>query len=54
VAEGSRLIVPIGEWGLHKACKTAQTWPDPMRLSIKISPVQFAATGFADLVETTD
>ncbi|WP_379550750.1 EAL domain-containing protein [Erythrobacter sp. W53] len=53
VAEGSRLIVPIGEWGLIKACKTAQTWPDPMRLSIKITPVQFAATGFADLVENT-
>lgn len=52
VAEGSRLIVPIGEWGLRKACETAIGWPEAIRLAIKISPVQFATSGFASMVAT--
>jgi diguanylate cyclase (GGDEF)-like protein len=51
IAEGSRLIVPIGEWGLRQACETAKDWPGSIRLAIKISAVQFTASGFVDLVE---
>ena len=51
IAEGSRLIVPIGEWALRKACEDAIQWPGNMRLSLNISPVQFEAAGFAALVE---
>ena len=50
VAEGSRLIIPIGEWALHKACEDAQAWPEALRVSISISPVQFLANGFVDLI----
>ena len=51
IAEGSRLIIPIGEWGLRKACEDAQRWPDSMRLVLTVSPVQFEAIGFAELIE---
>jgi diguanylate cyclase (GGDEF)-like protein len=51
IAEGSRLIIPIGEWGLRKACETAAAWPQSIRLAIKVSAVQFSANGFCDLVE---
>ena len=50
VAEGSRLIIPIGEWALRKACEEAAQWPDGLRLSINISPVQFEANGFVEMV----
>ena len=51
VAEGSRLIIPIGEWALRKACEEACEWPESLRLSINISPVQFEAAGFVEMVE---
>ena len=50
VAEGSRLIIPIGEWALRKACEEACQWPAHLRLSMNISPVQFEAAGFVDMV----
>ncbi|NNC52149.1 MAG: EAL domain-containing protein [Erythrobacter sp.] len=52
VAEGSRLIIPIGEWALRKACEQAKDWPESLRLSMNISPVQFEASGFVEMVET--
>ncbi len=51
VAEGSRLIVPIGEWGLRRACEDAANWPDSLIVSLQISPVQFEGNGFVDTVE---
>ncbi len=50
VAEGSRLIVPIGEWGLRRACQDARDWPESLRVAIPVSPVQFFANGFTDRV----
>ncbi|MXO50315.1 EAL domain-containing protein [Erythrobacter gaetbuli] len=50
IAEGSRLIVPIGEWALRRACEDAVKWPGGLRLSLNISPVQFEANGFVELV----
>jgi diguanylate cyclase (GGDEF)-like protein/PAS domain S-box-containing protein len=41
IAEESRLIVPIGEWILHEACREAAAWPEPLRLAVNISPIQF-------------
>lgn len=51
IAEGSRLIIPIGEWALRKACEDAVQWHDSLRLSLNISPVQFEANGFSEMVE---
>ncbi|HEU4820055.1 MAG TPA: EAL domain-containing protein [Qipengyuania sp.] len=50
VAEGSRLIVPIGEWGLRRACRDARNWPESVRVAVPVSPVQFFANGFIDRV----
>lgn len=50
VAEGSRLIVPIGEWALRRACRDARSWPASVRVAVPISPVQFFANGFVDRV----
>jgi diguanylate cyclase (GGDEF)-like protein/PAS domain S-box-containing protein len=50
VAEGSRLIIPIGEWALRKACEEAVQWPEGLRLSLNISPIQFEASGFVEMV----
>ena len=50
VAEGSRLIVPIGEWALRKACQDAREWPSSIRVAVPVSPVQFFVNGFVDRV----
>lgn len=50
IAEGSRLIVPIGEWALRRACRDAREWPAGVRLAMPITPVQFFASGFVDRV----
>ncbi len=53
VAEGSRLIVSIGEWALKKACEDALNWPDSLRLVINVSPVQFGDKDFVTMVTQT-
>ncbi|WP_341711858.1 EAL domain-containing protein [Erythrobacter sp.] len=51
VAEGSRLIIPIGQWGLRRACEDAVQWEHELRVAIRVSPVQFEANGFVAAVE---
>ena len=41
VAEETGLIVPIGEWVLREACRTAAGWPAKVRVAVNLSPVQF-------------
>jgi len=41
IAEETGLIVPIGEWVLQEACKTAASWPTNARVAVNLSPVQF-------------
>jgi diguanylate cyclase (GGDEF)-like protein len=53
VAEQSGLIVPIGEWVMKEACRTARAWHDmgfPIRIAVNVSGVQFHQ---ADVVEHT-
>lgn len=50
IAEESNLIVPLGEWALHKACEDAAKWPDNVRLAVNVSAVQFAVAGFVGSV----
>jgi diguanylate cyclase (GGDEF)-like protein/PAS domain S-box-containing protein len=49
VAEEARLIVPIGEWALRRACEQAVAWhatgqPD-LRLAVNLSALQFQQRG---------
>jgi predicted signal transduction protein with EAL and GGDEF domain len=42
VAEEMGLIVQLGEWALRNACMEATHWPDDVRVSVNLSPVQFS------------
>ena len=41
LAEEIGLIVPLGAWVLKQACMQAATWPDHIKVSVNLSPVQF-------------
>jgi diguanylate cyclase (GGDEF)-like protein len=42
VAEEMGLIVQLGEWALRQACLEAVDWPKDIRVSVNLSPLQFA------------
>ncbi|HYI62672.1 MAG TPA: EAL domain-containing protein [Acidimicrobiales bacterium] len=48
VAEQTGLVVPIGEWVLHQACRQAAV--SGSTVGVNVSGVQFAAPGFLDSV----
>lgn len=41
VAEETGLIVPIGEWVLREACRTAAAWPKHLKIAVNLSVCQF-------------
>jgi diguanylate cyclase (GGDEF)-like protein/PAS domain S-box-containing protein len=45
IAEESGLVVPIGEWVLHTACKQAKAWQQmtglPLKMAVNLSAAQF-------------
>lgn len=51
IAEASGLIVKLGEWVLTQACDDAVQWDPPLRLSVNVSPVQFAYGDLAAMVD---
>jgi diguanylate cyclase (GGDEF)-like protein len=50
VAEDARLIVPIGDFVLRKACKDAMSWPEATRVAVNISVDQLTSTNFVETV----
>jgi diguanylate cyclase (GGDEF)-like protein len=50
VAEETGLIVSIGEWVLHEACRAAMRWPEHIRIAVNVSPLQFRNSGFQSIV----
>jgi predicted signal transduction protein with EAL and GGDEF domain len=50
VAEETGLIVPLGEWVIHEACRVAAAWPSNIRVAVNVSPLQFRAPGFQAIV----
>ncbi len=50
LAEGSRLILPLGEWVIRAACAQAKAWQDEglprLRVAVNISARQFQEQGF--------
>ncbi len=50
VAEETGLIVAIGEWVMHEACRFAADWPDHIRVAVNVSPLQFRHPGFARVI----
>ena len=50
LAEDTGLIVPIGIWVLHEACRRATTWPEHIGIAVNVSPVQFRHPGLYEAV----
>ena len=50
VAEDSGLIIPLGEWVMHRACHDAMAWPQQLRVAVNLSTVQFRKTNLTDVV----
>ncbi|MEH3048495.1 putative bifunctional diguanylate cyclase/phosphodiesterase [Sphingomonas adhaesiva] len=50
IAEETGLIVAIGEWVMHEACRVAAAWPDHVRVAVNVSPLQFRNPGFQAIV----
>lgn len=48
--EESGLIVQVGEWVLREACRVAATWPDDVRLSVNVSPIQLQESDLQNIV----
>ncbi len=57
VAEDSGLIVPIGQWVLHEACRQAREWQaaglDAVPIAVNISALEFRSKGFLERVRHT-
>jgi diguanylate cyclase (GGDEF)-like protein/PAS domain S-box-containing protein len=51
LAEESGLILKLGAWVLREACAEAARWTPPLKLSVNLSPVQFAQDDLAGEVE---
>jgi EAL domain-containing protein (putative c-di-GMP-specific phosphodiesterase class I) len=51
IAENIGLIIPLGEWILHQACMDAMAWPEPIKLAVNLSPVQFRSPRLVDVVQ---
>ena len=50
IAEETGDILAIGEWVLRTACQEAVQWATPYKVSVNISPVQFAHAELAQLI----
>ena len=50
LAEDTRLIVPIGQWVMRKACEEARNWPQHVKVNVNVSPEQLLEPAFHDEV----
>jgi diguanylate cyclase (GGDEF)-like protein len=55
LAEETKLIIPIGEWVLHEACKTLVEWKKmgkkPISMAVNVSPLQMEDPDFINTVK---
>jgi diguanylate cyclase (GGDEF)-like protein len=51
IAEDSGLIVPLGEWVLTEACRSAVQWPTDLKVAVNLSPVQFSDPNLLSTIE---
>jgi diguanylate cyclase (GGDEF)-like protein/PAS domain S-box-containing protein len=51
IAEDLRLINPIGDWVLGRACDDAGSWPEHVKIAVNLSPMQFRTDDLVPAVE---
>ena len=44
------MILPLGEWALREACSQAVRWPNDLKVSVNLSPVQFSSPHLTDTI----
>jgi diguanylate cyclase (GGDEF)-like protein len=49
-AEETGLVVPLGAWVLHQACKEAAGWPASVKVAVNLSAVQLRSRSIVDTV----
>jgi diguanylate cyclase (GGDEF)-like protein/PAS domain S-box-containing protein len=52
LAEETGLIVPLGEWVMRRACTDAAHWPEPVKVAVNLSAVQFSKDDVVGLVSS--
>jgi diguanylate cyclase (GGDEF)-like protein/PAS domain S-box-containing protein len=52
IAERTGAITRLGEWTLRAACREAVAWRTALRISVNVSPVQFALVDLPNLVRS--
>jgi diguanylate cyclase (GGDEF)-like protein len=50
IAEDGGLILPLGEWALREACGQAVRWPNDLKISVNLSPVQFSMPNLSEVI----
>lgn len=50
LAEESGLIIALGEWVLHAACREAAGWARPLKVAVNLSPRQFQRPDLPDRI----
>ena len=50
LAESTGLIIPLGEFVLHRACCDAMTWPAEIKVAVNLSAIQFRKTNLFDVI----
>ena len=50
LAEDTRLIIPIGRWVLHEACRQATRWDDDIKVAVNVSGEQLLEPDFCATV----
>jgi diguanylate cyclase (GGDEF)-like protein/PAS domain S-box-containing protein len=57
IAEDCGLIVPIGRWVLHEACRQARAWQvaglPPLCIAVNVSPMEVRSPGFVSGIRAT-
>ena len=49
-AEETGFIIPLGEWVIRQACSDASKWPDDVKISVNLSPAQFASRNLVQVI----
>jgi diguanylate cyclase (GGDEF)-like protein len=50
LAEEIGFIVPLGEWVIRQACRTAAQWPEHLHVAVNISAAQFRSPGLLQVI----